>query len=113
MHCVIHPDNPAVGACVSCGHMVCAECKVEVDDRIYCKTCIVSRMTQRKSVRRLFRSQSDKKLAGVCGGLGSYFDIDSNIIRVVFVILCIPPATLVGVIGYAILAILLPMEDEL
>jgi phage shock protein PspC (stress-responsive transcriptional regulator) len=69
-------------------------------------------MSQQKSVRRLLRSQKDKKLAGVCGGLGAYFDIDSNIVRVLFVILCIPPATLVGVIGYAILAILLPMEDE-
>ncbi len=113
MHCAIHPDRPAVGACVSCGHVVCSECQVEVDNRIYCKTCVAKRMSQRKPVRRLFRSLKDKKLAGVCGGLGSYFDIDSNIVRVVFIILCIPPATLVGVIGYAILAILLPTEEEL
>ncbi|MFH1743106.1 MAG: PspC domain-containing protein, partial [bacterium] len=86
MHCVAHPDQPAVGACVSCGHMVCAECKIEIDDRIYCKTCIANRMSRQGNVKRLFRSQTDKKLAGVCGGLGVYFEIDSNIIRVAFVL---------------------------
>ena len=113
MHCATHPDRPAVGACVSCGHMVCAECKVEVDDRIYCKSCVADRMSRQRNIKRLFRSQTDKKLAGVCGGLGKYFDIDSNIIRVVFILLCIPPATLIGVLGYIILAILLPFEDQI
>ena len=111
MHCVTHPDQPAVGACVSCGHMVCSECKIEVDDRIYCKTCIANRMSRQQNIKRLYRSQADKKLAGVCGGLGAYFEVDSNIVRVVFVLLCIP--YLIGLIGYVILAVLLPYEDRI
>ena len=31
---------------------------------------------------RLYRSQVDKRIAGVCGGIGQYLNIDSNIIRV-------------------------------
>ena len=35
--------------------------------------------------KQLFRSRDDKMLAGVCGGLGEYFDIDPTIIRLLFV----------------------------
>src|SRR3990167_1575365 len=37
--------------------------------------------------RKLYRSRKDKRIAGICGGLGSYFRCDSNIIRLIFVIL--------------------------
>ena len=35
--------------------------------------------------KRLRRSIYDRKIAGVCGGLGEYFNIDSTIIRVIFI----------------------------
>lgn len=35
---------------------------------------------------KLYRSEVDKKLGGVCGGLGEYFDIDSTIIRLVVIL---------------------------
>jgi phage shock protein PspC (stress-responsive transcriptional regulator) len=35
--------------------------------------------------KQLFRSRNDRMLAGVCGGLGEYFDIDPTIIRLIFV----------------------------
>lgn len=34
--------------------------------------------------KKLYRSRSDRHLAGVCGGLGEYFDRDPNIIRLIF-----------------------------
>jgi len=37
--------------------------------------------------KKLFKSKSDKKLMGVCGGLGKYFDKDSNLIRIIAVVL--------------------------
>jgi hypothetical protein len=40
MYCHRHPDHKAVGACVECSRMVCPECKVEFDGRIYCNSCI-------------------------------------------------------------------------
>lgn len=36
--------------------------------------------------RTLYRSQTDTVLAGVCGGLGEYFNIDSTLIRVLFAV---------------------------
>ena len=37
--------------------------------------------------KKLYRSQKDRFIAGVCGGLGKYFGIDATIIRVAWVIL--------------------------
>ena len=36
--------------------------------------------------KKLYRSRSDRWLAGVCGGIAEYFDIDSTVIRVIFVL---------------------------
>ncbi|HYW36485.1 MAG TPA: PspC domain-containing protein [Balneolaceae bacterium] len=56
---------------------------------------------------RLRRSNTDKMIAGVCGGIAEYIGWDSTIIRVIFVVL-----TLVGwgtpILLYLILAIILP-----
>jgi phage shock protein PspC (stress-responsive transcriptional regulator) len=55
---------------------------------------------------KLYRSTSDKMLGGVAGGLAEYFDIDSTIVRVLFVVL-----TLVGgggILAYIILWIVVP-----
>ena len=38
-------------------------------------------------MKKLYRSETDRKLAGVCGGLGEYFDIDPVIFRIIFVVL--------------------------
>lgn len=37
--------------------------------------------------KRLYRSKSDRFISGVCGGIADYFEIDSNIVRIIFVIL--------------------------
>jgi phage shock protein C len=39
--------------------------------------------------RKLYRSRSDRKLAGVCGGLAQYFNLDATLIRVLFVVLAL------------------------
>ena len=38
-------------------------------------------------MKKLYRSNTDRKLCGVCGGLAEYFDIDPTIIRLIFVFL--------------------------
>jgi phage shock protein PspC (stress-responsive transcriptional regulator) len=37
--------------------------------------------------RKLYRSRTNRKLAGVCGGLADYFNVDATLIRVLFVVL--------------------------
>jgi len=60
-------------------------------------------------MKKLYRSKSDKKIAGVCGGLGKYFGIDPTIIRIGFVLLALPGG-LPGVLPYLLLAIIIPQE---
>lgn len=62
-------------------------------------------------MKKLYRSQKDKKIAGVCGGLAEYFNIDATIIRIIFVILLLPGG-LPGVIPYAILWLLVPIAPD-
>lgn len=47
-------------------------------------------------IKRLTRSRSDRRLAGVCGGLAEYFDVDSTLIRVVWLVLSVVPGAIVG-----------------
>ncbi|HTY64569.1 MAG TPA: PspC domain-containing protein [Acidobacteriota bacterium] len=59
--------------------------------------------------RRLKRSGSDRKIAGVCGGVAEYFDIDSTIVRLIWLLLVILPIPLVpAFLGYFIAWIVMP-----
>jgi phage shock protein PspC (stress-responsive transcriptional regulator) len=60
--------------------------------------------------KKLYRSRTDRKLVGVCGGLGQYFDIDSTIVRVVFVLLLF--CGTVGFWMYIIMAIIVQEEPD-
>ena len=37
-------------------------------------------------MKKLYRSETDRKIAGVCGGLGEYFDIDPVLFRIIFAV---------------------------
>jgi hypothetical protein len=39
MQCAYHPDREPVGACVSCGKLICADCKATLGGKIYCTLC--------------------------------------------------------------------------
>lgn len=59
--------------------------------------------------KELRRSATDCKLFGVCGGIGEYFNIDSNLIRLVWIGISLFAGT--GVILYIAAAILMPKAD--
>jgi phage shock protein C len=61
--------------------------------------------------RRLTRSKSDRKIAGVCGGVAEFFGVDSTTVRVLWVIAGIIPGGW-GILPYVVLWIVLPEEDE-
>ncbi len=60
--------------------------------------------------KRLTKSRKDKQVWGVCGGLGKYLNIDSTLVRLVFVVLALSGGP--GVILYIILGIVLPDESD-
>ena len=51
-------------------------------------------------------SEKDKMLAGVCGGLAEYFDVDPSLVRLATVLLCLYAGT--GLLVYIIAAIIIP-----
>ena len=55
--------------------------------------------------KKLYKLLKDRKLEGVCGGIGEYLDIDSSIIRIIWLILVLCAGT--GLLAYIICAIVL------
>lgn len=58
--------------------------------------------------RRLYRSREDYWIAGVCGGLGAYFEVDSNLVRLAFVLLAAWNG--LGVLLYLVTVLIVPEE---
>ncbi|MBR3528519.1 MAG: PspC domain-containing protein [Bacteroidales bacterium] len=61
------------------------------------------------SYRRLYRSRSDRRIAGVCGGIAKYLNVDPTVIRIIFLL-----AVLFGTFGvwaYLIVWLCAPEEE--
>lgn len=56
--------------------------------------------------KKLYKSSTDKKLAGVCGGLAEYFNIDSTLVRLGWVVFGLLGGS--GLLVYIIAAIIMP-----
>lgn len=58
--------------------------------------------------RKLYRSKNNRMIAGVCGGLGDYFNIDPTLVRLLFVLIGLTVGG--GVLIYLLLWLILPEE---
>jgi phage shock protein C len=58
--------------------------------------------------QRLSRSTSERMVAGVCGGLALYFDIDPTIVRVVYAVATALTGFLPGILLYLVMALVMP-----
>ena len=58
--------------------------------------------------KKLYRSVKDRKLAGVCGGIAEYLNMDPTVVRILWAIISL--FAFVGVIAYIVCAFLIP-ED--
>ena len=56
--------------------------------------------------KKLYRSVSDKKLAGVCGGIAEYFGLDATLIRVGWALVSLFAGA--GVLAYIVCALIIP-----
>ena len=61
-------------------------------------------------MRRLYLSKTDKKIFGVCGGIGETYDIDPTLIRLALVFLCLATAILPVVLTYIIAWAIIPKK---
>ena len=60
------------------------------------------------ATRKLYRSKTDRKLAGVCSGPAQYFNVDATLIRVLFVLLAVLGGS--GLVLYVAMWIIVPNE---
>ncbi len=57
-------------------------------------------------MKKLAKSQSERKLCGVCGGLAEYFNIDPTLVRLLWVLFSLAGGA--GVLAYIIAAVIMP-----
>jgi phage shock protein PspC (stress-responsive transcriptional regulator) len=63
---------------------------------------------------RIVRSETNRKIAGVCGGLADYFKLDSTIVRLLAVVLAIYPGAVIGgIVAYLIAWLIIPSAPSL
>lgn len=63
------------------------------------------------TIKRLYKSSTDKKLCGVCAGIANFFNIDPTIIRVIFAVAAIFTTGFPFTLLYIILAFILPEDN--
>ena len=93
--------------------MYCIQCGREIaESDNFCSVC-GGRQRQRISHKYLTLSFMDKKMAGVCGGIAEYLDVDPTIVRLIWVALSVVPGGFVGgAIAYVVAWIIIPKAPE-
>ena len=64
-------------------------------------------------MKKLRRIRQGRVLAGVCTGLGEYFDTDPVLFRIIWVLIAIPTAALGALIAYLVVTLLIPSQDKI
>lgn len=59
--------------------------------------------------KKLYRTVNDRKIAGVCGGLAKYLNVDPTVVRVLWAIVSL--FFFVGIVAYIVCALIVPAED--
>lgn len=62
------------------------------------------------SYKRIYRSRAEMQLAGLCGGLGEYFQVDPVLIRLLFVLGTLLTGVVPGVVAYLVGWLIVPVE---
>ncbi len=93
--------------------MICSRCDREISDASsFCNFC-GSRQRSSSVRKRLSRSTRDSKIAGVCGGIAEYFDIDPTLVRVIWVALSVVPGGIIGGgLAYLLAWLIIPKSVE-
>lgn len=60
--------------------------------------------------KKLYKSRADRKIDGVCAGIGEYFDIDPTLIRLIWALAVLFAGT--GLLAYIVAAIVMPRKPE-
>jgi phage shock protein C len=61
-------------------------------------------------MKKLYRSNDDKRIAGVCGGLAEYFQVDPVLIRLAVVFIALLTAVVPMIVAYVVAWIIMPLQ---
>ena|SRR5215475_6393269 len=90
--------------------MFCNACgKAIADDARFCAYCGAF-VGQPVVPRKLLRSRSDRKIAGVCAGLAQHTDLDPTLMRFIWALVTIMSGIFPGLVVYVIAWIVIPEE---
>ena len=91
--------------CIGCGNEI-------AESANFCPSC-GAKQRERSSHKQLTLSATNKKIAGVCGGLAAYLDVDATVVRLIWVALSVVPGGLVGgALAYFLAWIIIPKAPE-
>ena len=62
-------------------------------------------------MKKLRRSNKDKMIAGVCGGIAEYFDMDPTLVRILYVLGSVLSVAFPGILVYVIMWVVMPESD--
>ena len=92
--------------------MYCNACgKVIADDARFCHDC-GNAVAGSHAERRLIRSRRNRKIAGVCAGMGQYLELDTSLVRILWVLVTFAVGFFPGLIAYIVAWIIVPEEPE-
>jgi phage shock protein PspC (stress-responsive transcriptional regulator) len=63
-------------------------------------------------MKRIYRSRTDKKIFGICGGIGEAYDIDPNIVRIIIVFLALATGLIPMILTYIIARLIMPPTES-
>ena len=94
--------------------MICTNCQRELAD--YSNFCYFCGARQHfspgvspRAQKRLMRSSVDRKIAGVCGGIAEYLEIDPTIVRLLWVVMTLIPVPVVpSIVAYLVAWLIMP-----
>jgi phage shock protein C len=61
-----------------------------------------------KNVKKLYLSNKDKKLSGVCGGIAEYYEVDATLVRLGWMLITILSGIIPGLVAYIVAAMIMP-----
>jgi phage shock protein C len=90
--------------------MFCPQCGREYSNAVnYCSQCGAAMFPSASlAAKKMYLSRTDRKIAGVCGGLAKYLDVDATLVRLVWVMMALFVGW--GVLGYLIAWLVIPEE---
>ena len=98
--------------------MNCTSCHRDITEYSnYCYYCGARQQAPQAGApvvqKRLMRSATDTKIAGVCGGLAEYMDVDSTVVRLVWVLVTFFTGIVFGIIAYFVAWLVMPLAPVL